>query len=244
MTRRPAEEVSFDSSGETLTGTVFRPAQPSTSGVVLAPSVHGCNDYVLDVGSTLADVGFTSMVVDIYARGDHPGDLATPEKIQAAVGALPDRRVTGDVVAAGGYLREVTGGPVGVLGFCVGGVYAMLAGCSDTFSAAAAFYGMIRYAPGIREHKENDPIDSMDRLQVPLLAHFGTLDPWCPPDHRAELRERLAKANKVHEVYEYPGAGHAFHEFHRPQVYRPVAAATAWSRTITFFGYYLRGEHP
>lgn len=122
-------------------------------------------------------------------------------------------------------------------------MYAFLAGCDGTFSAAVAFYGMIRYAPGIADHKDGDPVDLAEQLQTPLLAHFGTNDPWCPPDHVAELRQRLTAAGKVHEVYEYPGAGHAFHEFHRPAVYRPVAATAAWERTGVFFDYYLRGRH-
>ena len=238
------EDVAFDHGGDSLRGAVHRPAGGSPAGaVVVVPSVHGCNDYVAQVSSTLAAAGYAAMAFDIYSRGDAPADLSSPDRIQAAVAALDDDRVTADVVAAGRHMAELTQGPVAVLGFCVGGLYAYLASCGDVYAAAVTFYGMIRYAPGIAASKQADPIDHAESVQAPLLGHFGSLDGWCPPEHVRELGERLAAAGKVHELYEYPGAGHAFHEFHRPQVYRPVAAADAWRRSLSFIDYHLRGTH-
>ncbi|HVL53371.1 MAG TPA: dienelactone hydrolase family protein [Vitreimonas sp.] len=235
------EDVRFDAGGQEMGGHLYRPAEPQGS-VVVVPSVHGCNDYVADVSRALAARGYEAMTVDIYSRGDHPGDLSTPDRIQSAVAALPDDRVTADVVAAGQYLRDRDGGKVAVLGFCVGGLYAFRAAASDVFAAAIDFYGMIRYAPAIAASKAQEPVELAGDLQAPLLGHFGTLDPWCPAEHVAELRDRLSEHGKPHEIYDYPGAGHAFHEFHRPQVYRAVAAADAWRRTLGFLDYHLAGH--
>lgn len=238
------ENVTFNHAGDSLRGAIFRPSDAAVEGaVVVVPSVHGCNDYVSQVAASLGDAGYGALAFDIYSRGDAPNDLSSPERIQAAVAALADDRVTDDVLAAGHHMARLTGGPVAVLGFCVGGVYAYLAACGDSFAAAVTFYGMIRYGPAIAASKQGDPIDRAEDLRAPLLGHFGSLDGWCPPEHVRELGERLATAGKVHELYEYPGAGHAFHEFHRPQVYRPVAAADAWRRSLSFLDYHLRGSH-
>lgn len=232
--------ILFDHDGTELHGDLYVPGDTLVGGVVVVPSVHGPNDYLAAVARRLKSSGYAALVYDLYSRGDHPGDLSDPSLIQRAVASLPDDRVTGDVVAAGEALANELETEVAVLGFCVGGLYAFLAGCSDRFVAAVDFYGMIRYAPGIAESKAGDPIECVPELKAPLLAHFGTLDPWCSNSDVDEFRVHLAGQKKVHEVYSYPGAGHAFDEFHRREVYRPVAAADAWRRSIDFLNYYMQ----
>jgi len=240
------ERLCFERAGEPLGGLLLRGPARTAPGVVLVPSVHGCNDYVIDVARRLVSQRYNVFVFDLYSRGDKPGDLSSPELIGAAVAGLPDERIALDVAAAGRYLgahEAVAGEPVAALGFCVGGLYSFLAAAVDgTFAAAVDFYGMIRYRD-LSGAKRRQPVDSAEAINAPLLAHFGEGDPWCSGDHVEELKRRLATAGKVHEIYTYPGAGHAFHEFHRPAVYRPVAAAAAWDRSLVFLDYYLHGSH-
>ena len=95
---------------------------------------------------------------------------------------------------------------------------------------------MLKYTE-TTENKPVSPMDTVDDITCPLLGHFGEADHLVPVDHAAELQERLK--GKPAEVYTYPGAGHAFHEDFRPEIYRPVAAQTAWQRTLIYLRWYL-----
>jgi carboxymethylenebutenolidase len=122
-----------------------------------------------------------------------------------------------------------------VLGFCIGGTYAILAASQfEQLRCAVSFYGTIRYATS--DLKPISPLDVAQSLKCPLLGHYGEDDALIPlPDVEAlrkELRSRPA------EIYTYPGAGHAFHENFRPEVYRPVAAAEAWRRSTEYLEWY------
>lgn len=75
-------------------------------------------------------------------------------------------------------------------------------------------------------------------MKVPFLGHWGEHDHLVPRADVAELREVMA--DRPAEIYRYPGAGHAFHESFRPEVYRPIAATESWARTKTF----LRSQAP
>jgi carboxymethylenebutenolidase len=127
-----------------------------------------------------------------------------------------------------------------VLGFCIGGSYALLAAAELAgLSCAVTFYGMLRY-PELTSNKPVSPLDAAAEIACPVLGHFGEADHLVPVADARELGERLA--GRPAEVYTYPGAGHAFHEDFRAQVYRPVAAATAWSRSREYLSWYLRDE--
>jgi carboxymethylenebutenolidase len=60
------------------------------------------------------------------------------------------------------------------------------------------------------------------------------------PDAQAFAERQRGKGRKA-EVVVYPGAGHAFFNNDRPEVFRQDAANDAWRRTLTHFGRHLRG---
>lgn len=216
------------------TGTAPAPA------VVLLTAIAGINPYMERVAGQLAEHGFTTLVLDYYARSGQVPDLSSPEKIMAAVGALSDPQTLGDLQDAVHYLAELeTVNPerVAVLGFCVGGTYALMATSRvDGLRATAAFYGVLSYAK-LSENKPLSPLDAVEASRVPLLAHYGDEDHLVPVTDVEALRERTRGAPA--EVYLYPGAGHAFHEDFRPDIYRPVAARLAWTRTLAHLDWHL-----
>ena len=57
--------------------------------------------------------------------------------------------------------------------------------------------------------------------------------------NRREFERRLEKTGQPCEVQLYPGAGHAFMNETRPEMYRPEAAADAWPRMVAFFRTHL-----
>ncbi|MGP3937854.1 dienelactone hydrolase family protein [Nonomuraea sp. KM88] len=208
--------------------------------VVLTTAIAGVNDYVLRQADRFAKEGYTCLVLDYYARhGGTPPDLSSLDKIMAAVAALRDPVVIEDMTAGVRWLEEHTGATrVGAVGFCIGGTYALLAASQvPGLRCAVTFYGMLRYAD-TTDAKPVSPLDTAEKAACPVLGHFGEADHLVPATDAAELAERLR--GKPAEIYTYPGAGHAFHEDFRPEVYRPVAATTAWARTQQYLSYYLR----
>jgi carboxymethylenebutenolidase len=210
--------------------------------VVLTTAIAGINDYILRQADRLADDGYACVVLDYYARQDgRAPDLSSPDKIMAAVADLSDTQVLQDMEAAVGWLKEQPGiGDVGTLGFCIGGSYSLLAASRiPELKCAVTFYGTLRY-PKFAEKKPVSPLDATEKVDCPYLAHYGDADHLVPMADVQELAERLK--GRPAEVYIYPGAGHAFHEDFRPQVYRPVAATTAWARSLEYLSHYLSGS--
>src|SRR5689334_3861259 len=98
-------------------------------GVVVIHDVWGLSDHQRDIARRLAGEGFVALAVDLYARLGNP-------KIQdpgAWMRGLSDADVLATVARAVEHLRRdagVGGRPVSVIGFCMGGMYALLSGAS------------------------------------------------------------------------------------------------------------------
>ncbi|MEJ2450967.1 MAG: dienelactone hydrolase family protein [Gammaproteobacteria bacterium] len=79
------------------------------------------------------------------------------------------------------------------------------------------------------------PFSLTERLNCPILYHFGDDDTNPSPEDRQKLEQELTRHGKEHEFYTYAGAGHAFMNFDNADRYREEAARTSWPRTLDFF---------
>lgn len=209
-------------------------------GVVVIHDVWGLSDHQRDIARRLAAEGFVALAVDLYARLGKP-------KIQdpgSWMRSLPDADVLATVERAVEHVRGepgVGGRPVAVVGFCMGGMYTLLAGASvRNVSAIAPFYGILSHSHGLLHDpngldprkKPREPLVAARDVSCPILAFFGADDPYIPLSDVRLLEENLPGPNQEIRVYE--GAGHAFMNDTRPDVYRPEAARDAWSRLVAF----------
>ena len=209
----------------------------SKPGVVIVPDVWGVSDLYRRIAQRLAGEGFATLVVDPYRYTGRDG--LTPETALPFIAQLEDAKVLRalqeaiDALAASPAVR---GQKVALVGFCMGGQYALLAACTCRgLSACAPFYGMVRYAAGLDVAKKpRQPLDAIPDLTCPLLGLYGAEDALIPVADVEELKRRLAATKHAHELHVYPGAGHAFANDTRPEAYRPAAAADAWSRLVPF----------
>ena len=211
--------------------------------VVLLPAIAGVNDYVRRQAARFVAEGYACFTLDYYARQDGKAPaLDSRERITAAVEALPDPQVLDDLAEVVAHLRgepDVRADRIGLVGFCIGGTYALMAAERvPDLACSTGFYGMLRYTT-LSANKPVSPLDRVEKMTVPFLGHFGEADALVPVADVHELSARTAGLPA--EIYTYPGAGHAFHEDFRPQVYRPAAAAAAWERTGHHLAYHLRG---
>jgi carboxymethylenebutenolidase len=238
----PDADITHRRDADTLRGYAAWPdASAPVPGVVLIPDVRGLSDHYRDVARRLAGEGFFTLAVDLYSREGAPV-LADMDAVFRWIEALPDRRVLGDVAAAVDVVAarpEVRGRGVGITGFCLGGQYALMAACTvPRLAACVSWYGMLRYAE-TNERKPESPLAMAPRLVCPYLGLFGEEDGLIPGRDVEELRGILGNAGKTFEIVTYPGAGHAFFNDARPDVYRPRAAADAWPRAVAFLRRHL-----
>jgi carboxymethylenebutenolidase len=218
-------------------GFLAAPAGAPQPGVVVVPDVWGLADHTRDVARRLAGEGFAALALDVYRKTGRP-ELADVTAAMAWIRELSDPLVLStvqdgiDVLARGAS----AGRKVGVIGFCMGGQYAWLAACACTgLSAAAPFYGMVRYEAGLDPAKKpRAPLDAVATLSCPALGLFGREDAIIPNADVDELEARLARQRQPFEIVRYEGAGHAFFNDTRPAMYRAAAAADAWRRLLVF----------
>jgi dienelactone hydrolase len=194
----------------------------ATRGLVLVTDIGGLRPLFDEHIARLAgENGWVVCGIDMWAGRD---DLPTLEDRLAAGGTLDDARVLGDAVDA----ADVTGvEPVGIVGFCMGGMYALKAAGTGRFDRVASFYGMARVPDMWRGPTQGEPLDALAQPESPpTIAIAGTADPWLPPDDLAALESQGV------EVVRYEGADHGFaHDPSRP-AHRPADAADAWRRVI------------
>jgi len=225
-----------------LRGALFIPqgAGPHP-GVVVIPDVWGLKPHYEQVAQKLAGAGYAALAIDLYTRGESP-EAHGPQRVLEFIQALPDRQVLGDLQAAIDFLAAhpaVRGRSIGITGFCMGGMYALLAGCRCRgLSAAVAWYGMLR-AAALDANKPEHVLDAIEDLGVPTLGLFGAEDALIPVDDVETLSARAARAGRSLEVVIYPGAGHAFNNDTRPDAFRPAASADAWQRLFAHFARHL-----
>jgi dienelactone hydrolase len=208
-------------------GTPAEKATPTdgeaSQGLVLCPDIGGLRPLFDDMAQRLADENGWVVVAPEW----YPGREDMPlEQRLGSVGDFDDLTMLATLQQA----ADATGfDHVGVLGFCMGGMWALKASATARFHHAVAFYGMIRMPDQWRSETQADALDFVTApAACPVLALVGTEDPFVPMDDVAALQAADAS------VVIYEGAEHGFvHDPSRGN-HRPDDAADAWARAIAF----------
>jgi carboxymethylenebutenolidase len=218
------------------------PDHPPRGGVVVLHEVFGLTPHMESICQRLAGQGWAALAPALFHRNGAPViDYSDPAPGIAQMNALTPDGILADLDATTGWFNGVGrsdgadrfngAGPVGVLGFCLGGAIALYAATARDFGAAVTFYGV-----GLVKGQAGLPplVDLAPRITCPWLGLYGALDRAAPPDQVAALREAASRAAVRTDVVSYENAGHAFHCDARPDRYHPVAAASAWRRAVDF----------
>ena len=224
----PGSSISIQAPDGRFSAYLAVPEAGHGPGIVLLQEIFGVNANMRAVADLYAEEGYTVLVPDLfwriapgidlgYADADRQKAFALYEKFDVAA-SLPDIRATVDALRA----HPACTGPVGALGFCLGGLLASLAAVHCGVDCAVGYYGV-----GL-EHR----LDELAAIAVPLTLHFGTEDNHVSPDALAAIRARLSGPNV--EIFTYPGRGHAF-AAHGRKSFDKAATLMAHSRSITLF---------
>jgi carboxymethylenebutenolidase len=217
-------------------------------GVLLFPDAGGFREVMRLMGDQLADMGYLTLVPDIYYRaGDWaPFDVATlftnPEE-RARLGGLMAGLTNDAIIAdAGAYADfllarpEAAGSGIGTTGYCLGGRMSLVAagGLGDKIAAAASFHGG-------RLAVEGDPSSPhllADRITATVYAAGATDDASFTPEQAELLDHALTAAGVDHTIEFYP-AHHGFAVTDN-STYDPAAAQRHWTALGDLYREHLR----
>lgn len=206
---------------------VAQPEGTPKAAIVVLQEIFGVNAHIQSVTDRFAAQGYLAIAPATFDRvkagvqlGYTDADMTTGFGLKTAVDALPGQGVMPDVQAAIDYAARTSGGKVGIIGFCWGGLLTWRAACTlSGLSAAAPYYGGGMTAD-----------DEVARTpKCPVMAHFGDQDHWIP----LEGVRAFAKAHPEVAVHVY-AANHGFNCDQRGS-FNEAAAKLAHERTLDFF---------
>src|SRR5574341_602399 len=204
-------------------------------GVVVVHGRSGLEDFIKDTTRMFAQLGYAAVAPSLYHR-DGP-DCKDDNAARKA--RLRDPSIIRDIEGAIAFLknhRQIGGGKLGIVGFCMGGrlVYLMAAASKD-LRAGVMFYGGGTMVPF---GDVPSPFARTREINCPIQGHFGADDKDPSPEDMRKLDAELTKFRKAHEFHTYTGAAHAFVNSGSSN-YRPHAAALSWPKAMEFFSRHL-----
>jgi carboxymethylenebutenolidase len=210
--------------------------------IIVIHEIFGLNADIRRIAARFADLGYVALAPDLF-------DTGGPRVLCVARTMMTLRRREGlafaDLEAARRWLAdrpEVDASRTGVVGFCMGGgfalLYAVRAGRSAPLNAAGVFYG--------ETPKTAAEIEGV----CPVVAGYGARDRVFAAQGR-RLENHLAALGVPHDVRVYPDAGHSYMSPHTGTMatlgawgpmrvgFNAEAERDSWSRMADFFARHL-----
>jgi len=205
-------------------------ALPAASGAAKKPALiviqewWGVDGWIREQTGRFASKGLVALAPDLY-RGR---TASSPDEAHELMRGLPEDRAMADLKAAVDYLAarpDVDPKRIGVIGWCMGGGYALrLATIEPRLKATAVNYGSL-----VTDR------DAITRINSQILGNFGGADRGIPAEDVKKFGALLTQYGKLGDIKVYDGAGHAFMNPNNKQGYDGAAAQDAWNRIDRFF---------
>ncbi|MGW0783539.1 dienelactone hydrolase family protein [Streptomyces sp. NPDC002913] len=209
-------------------------------GVLMYPDGFGIRPVLRDMARELAGHGYHVLVPNIFYRHgpapvielpEHIGEEARPTvlaRLMPLIQAHTAERTLSDADACIGFLTgrpEVAPGPVGVTGYCIGGLLAVRTAAAHPgrVAAVAAFHGPVGAdGPG-------------GLAGLTAQVHFGHAEGDVTPESLGELDRALEKTGVAYSSEVYPGTVHGF-TMSDTDAFDPAALRRHWDRLLPLLG--------
>jgi carboxymethylenebutenolidase len=221
------KHINLPTSGTQCIGAYLAEAEGKLKGgLVVIQEIFGVNAHIRSVADRFAAMGYTAVAPAFFDHLETGVEMgysdASMAKGRQLVTELGLDRAVEDVASAAEAIASA--GKIGTVGYCWGGTVAFLSAIRLGLPSVS-YYGA-RNLPFLGE-----------KLQAPVMFHFGEEDPSIGPEMVAKHRDMLPQM----DIYTYPGAGHAFNRDIDPSHYHQASAELALKRSMAFFDKYLAG---
>jgi carboxymethylenebutenolidase len=195
-------------------------------GLIVIHEIFGLNDNIRGIASRFAEQGYAALAVDMFSNRNRVACMM--QLIHGMLIRPLNNAMLSDLQSAFDFLKKQTGvdaNRIGVVGFCMGGGYALqLAVTAKGVKAASVFYGAVP-----------KPLEAF-AASCPILGSYPEKD--FSAEGARELDAVLEKQNIPHEIKFYENTQHSF--FNRQRTpFEVEAAKDAWERMLSFFGEHL-----
>ena len=210
-------------------------ALPAAGGEARKPAIvviqewWGVDDWIREQATRFAGQGYVALAPDLYR-----GHVAkSPDEAHELMRGMPEDRAMADLKAAVDYLSsrpDVDPKRIGVIGWCMGGGYALALAVADARPKCTVInYGRLVTDPS-----------AITRIQGQILGNFGGADRGIPVDDVKKFGGDLTKYGKLADIKIYDGAGHAFMNPNNKEGYDAAATQDAWGRIDRFIATNLK----
>jgi len=197
------EIVPYSHEGSPFDVFVARPGGSAARPAVLV--VHafaGREAFAEGKARALAELGYVGAAIDLYGVGKRGTDRATSQALMMElIGNPPLLRKR--IAAAFEAVRTLAGvdtNRIGAIGFCFGGMCALLsARMGLPLRGVVSFHGLL---------KVGEPLG--EKVHGRMLVLHGQDDPMVPPADVAAFAEEMKRIHADWQLHAYPGVVHAF----------------------------------
>lgn len=217
-----------------LPGMLYEPHDtPSGGPVVLITDIYGTVPFYHEVSGRLAAAGHPTLLIDIFWR---EGDLAenTREAAFARRSGMDEPRGIADTSVALDFVKGRFGAEqAGVVGFCLGGLFAFVLAAQRDDLVTVSYYGFPEGISAPVRVPSPRPIDLVAEMTGPILSFWGEED-YIGVDVMNRFGDAVTAQGVDYEAHIYPDAGHAFLQGLVEDRVDSAAAADSWTRTLAY----------
>lgn len=243
--------VHFQRPGGTMETFIVHPASGGPfAPVILYMDMWGIRWVLYDIARSIAAAGYYCIMPDLYYRGgkvryapqdikDRPLNFTQlePERqklLRAAMDGLTDEMVADDTKLLFYFMgsgEPVRPGPIGTVGYCMGGrhVLAMAGTYPDRIKATACLHGAGLITPG-----ENSAHLVARRADGEIYCGHAELDKYAPKDVVERIDEALKGCRVQYEQRVHKGAEHSYAVPDR-DVYDAKATEQDWQSILAMY---------
>jgi carboxymethylenebutenolidase len=217
--------------------------------IIFYMDAPGIREELRDMARRLATSGYYVVLPNMYYRakvmelGPLPPEEDAPERKRMfeLMFSLTIPLVMQDTQALLDFIATqpaASKGPIGCLGYCMSGQYAVSAAANfpDRVAAAASIYGT-----HLMTDKPDSPHLAARKAKAELYFACAEVDRWAPLEMIGPLRSALKADGVDAEVELYPGVHHGF-AFPKRAVYDKDAAERHWERLLALYHRRLRSQ--